>query len=304
MRQIDMLKFGVTMNILRGRCFRVFGHKKLTELCENDIRMLSKLDKKKKTDIQKELDFMAGMVTCSDAAKILGIHKNTVGVAASKLHISALIFDNVRCYTEEEITRIKDFLMNGNKKTEKEIVNFEDIEIIPTFKNIDYDFLNKLSFFLEGKHAILKELKENIDPVNYKEYKSVFEILLVKTLESIPDGSKLKDMILNRFKLDNISFKPSSQIHESPINKNNFKSICDGVQYENKIPRHFINTIGMLVDVLKNFDKFNVVNSNFACLFSASLHILPEASRYKNNFYRKFNIVKRRAHRTYKNIAS
>jgi len=335
MSERELLKYGVTLNALRSRCFITKGHKSLTSLTEDEVRELvnykpsknrlsniieytglksSKLYdtcmilfghrnvvKLSKKDLKKIKDFNSTLnfgLTTSELAKALGVANTTV-LHAAKLMNKPTMNGTATYYNEIEQEFIKNAILKTGKSSTKRKIHFPigkkyvETEDVPKIKDAEDDFLNKISFYLEHKYSILKILKENIDPVNYKGFKSFFEDLLKMTLETIPDSTELKINIMSRFDLKDIKFKKEKKHHECPILKSNLKSVYLGDSYSEKLSRHMAYTVGMLNDIINNYNNFYIVESNFACLSNAAFNIFPETTKYRRNFFNKFNIKRK-----------
>ena len=271
-------------------CQKFHGHRTFLALNEDQKQDIIKYIKKQKTSLFDNI-VPKGYLKTNEIAKKLNIHINKVSFIATSLNIFPLVDqrDHSKNYSKSQFDEIESFMI----KKQAPVVysaHYEDLNDVQKIGVSDYDFLNKLSFFLEDKYRALRLVKENIDPVNYKPYKPVFIELLNMTLQALPDKSMLKTYITNRFKVKNKKYKPESRLYKCPITKTNLKSVALGDMNETKMARHFLYTVGALNDIINNYDNFYIVQSNFACILHSSLNIIPMATGYKKCFCKRNNI--------------
>jgi len=285
-----MKKTEMSPSGLRSRCDMLFGHNSFKKLTDEEIEKVINYKRIASDNMIREKSQITQLMD------IAGRGRMTINLLSKKAGVK-LKAGTATKYTKEQFEAVIKLSEKGNitkdVKTIKENKKYYEIENFIKFDEnvLTDDFLNNLSWFFDIKYQLLKAINDDFSYITYKKYKEHFEKLYKLSLETLKDDCIVKKTIIDILDIENIEYKVHEKQHYYPISRFVMKSRnYDTFENVYQIARHMLNTIGQLNDVLKNFDKWPVVQSNFYTLYSAKLNI-PTQKTYRQHF-RKHNNIK------------
>ena len=274
-------KANLTIPGLLSRMQHLFGHNSYKKLTESEKQELIDYIPCSKTQGYKVSDIVR---VTGRSRRVVNQYTNKIGMKTNK--------GKTTIYTEEQYNKVVELCLKGNESKKVKTIHekkYNEIENFKGFENVDNDYLNNISWFYDYKYSILKTIKEDFNYTTYKRYKSDFRLLLNYTLSTLKDDCGVKKDILSILKLDSVKYKQIKEPHYCRLTKEYIQAYNEGVLNSKSISRHFLYTAGQLQEILDNFDKWHIVESNFATLLCASDN-LPVYRKFINAFRKKHNI--------------